>query len=59
MTGTGTAVFLIVFFAPALSKVLTSIAFRNRAAGRAEIIRAKRDGRTPRRRRPGKRGRRG
>ncbi|MEV6782716.1 hypothetical protein [Streptomyces sp. NPDC051098] len=41
LTGVGVVVFLVFFFVPALSSVLKSIAFRNRAAGRAEMIRAR------------------
>ncbi|MFF3350362.1 hypothetical protein [Streptomyces sp. NPDC002779] len=60
LTGVGVAVFLILLFAPALSSVLQSIAFRNRAAGKAEMMRAKdRSGRAPKGRRTGKRGRHG
>ncbi|MFF0737738.1 hypothetical protein ACFYVK_39765 [Streptomyces chartreusis] len=60
LTGIGIAVFLILLFAKPLSSVLKSIAFRNRAAGKAEIIRAKdRSGQASKRRRTGKRGRRG
>ncbi|WP_235034742.1 hypothetical protein [Streptomyces sp. SLBN-115] len=49
--------FLVLLFAPALSSVLKSIAFRNRAAGKAEMIRAR--GESDERARTGKRGRRG
>jgi hypothetical protein len=60
LTGIGIAVFLILLFAKPLSSVLESMAFRNRAAGKAEMIRAKaRSGRAPKARRTGKRGRRG
>ncbi|GGV13382.1 hypothetical protein GCM10010260_60570 [Streptomyces filipinensis] len=53
-------VFLVIVCAPGLSSVLQSIAFRIRAAGKAELVRAGRESgdRTPRGRR-GKRGRRG
>ncbi|UFR07037.1 hypothetical protein KBP30_40455 [Streptomyces sp. Go40/10] len=40
-TGSGVVILLLVLFAPALSSVLQSIAFRNRAAGKAEMMRAK------------------
>ncbi|MET9736496.1 hypothetical protein ABZZ79_39585 [Streptomyces sp. NPDC006458] len=55
MTGIGVAVFLVLLFAPGLSSVLKSLAFRIRAAGKAELVRAEREmgGRK------GKRGRRG
>ena len=54
LTGIGIVVLLILFFAKPLSSVLKSIAFRNRAAGKAKSIRAKdRSGRAA------KRGRRG
>ncbi|KES02917.1 hypothetical protein BU52_33405 [Streptomyces toyocaensis] len=60
LTGIGIVVFLILLFAKPLSSVLRSIAFRNRAAGKAKMMRAKdRSGRAPKRRRAGKRGRRG
>ncbi|MFI1726397.1 hypothetical protein [Streptomyces sp. NPDC020489] len=60
LTGIGIVVFLILLFAKPLSSVLKSIAFRNRAAGKAKIIRAKDGaGQAPKRRRTGKRGRRG
>ncbi|MFG2457040.1 hypothetical protein ACGFWE_08220 [Streptomyces sp. NPDC048523] len=60
-TGVGVVVFLVLFFAPALSSVLKSIAFRNRAAGKAVVIRAKgtSDVRAGKGRQAGKRGRRG
>ncbi|WP_331751593.1 hypothetical protein OG713_44410 (plasmid) [Streptomyces sp. NBC_00723] len=57
LTGVGVAVFLVLLFAPALSSVLKSIAFRNRAAGKAEMIRAR--GESDERARTGERGRRG
>ncbi|MFB7650389.1 MULTISPECIES: hypothetical protein [unclassified Streptomyces] len=41
LTGVGVVVFLVLLFAAPLSGVLKSIAFRNRAAGRAEMIRAR------------------
>ncbi|MGW0925856.1 hypothetical protein ACWD3J_43530 [Streptomyces sp. NPDC002755] len=52
---------LVLLFAPALSSVLKSIAFRNRAAGKAAMIRAKGNSEVPTRKgsRTGKRGRRG
>ncbi|KUM75887.1 hypothetical protein [Streptomyces griseorubiginosus] len=61
-TGSGVVILLVVLFAPALSSVLKSIAFRNRAAGKAEMMRAKSNkpdvevGKGPR---AGKQGRRG
>ncbi|MBQ0855648.1 hypothetical protein J8N05_46675 (plasmid) [Streptomyces sp. BH-SS-21] len=58
LTGIGVVVFLALLFAGPLSSVLRSIAFRNRAAGRAEVIRAQRE-RAGKGRRAGKRGRRG
>ncbi|MFF3312979.1 hypothetical protein [Streptomyces sp. NPDC002952] len=58
LTGIGVLVFLVLLFAGPLSSVLKSIAFRNRAAGKAEMMRAKnRSGRAPKGAR--KRGRRG
>ncbi|MFG3035134.1 hypothetical protein ACGFZJ_42455 [Streptomyces sp. NPDC048253] len=57
LTGVGVAVPLVLLFAPALSSVLKSIAFRNRAAGKAEMIRAR--GKSDERAHTGKRGRRG
>jgi hypothetical protein len=61
LTGVDVVVVLVLLFAPALSSVLKSIAFRNRAAGKAVIIRAKgtSDVRARKGCRPGKRGRRG
>lgn len=53
---------LVPLFAPAVSSVLKSIAFRNRAAGKAEMMRAKSnklDVPSDKGRRAGKRGRRG
>ncbi|MEU8990427.1 hypothetical protein AB0C98_28990 [Streptomyces sp. NPDC048558] len=41
VTGVGAVVLLVLLFAPGLSSVLKSIAFRNRAAGKAKLIRAK------------------
>ncbi|MET7745952.1 hypothetical protein [Streptomyces sp. NPDC005385] len=35
------AMFLVLLFAPSLKSLLKSIAFRNRAAGKAEVIRAR------------------
>ncbi|MEU1407700.1 hypothetical protein ABZ471_36140 [Streptomyces sp. NPDC005728] len=60
-TGVGVVVFLVLLFAPALQGVLKSIAFRLRAAGKAEMIRAEgtSDVRACKGRRSGKRGRRG
>ncbi|MFG3172915.1 hypothetical protein [Streptomyces sp. NPDC048200] len=55
-------ILLVVLFAPALSSVLKSIAFRNRAAGKAEMMRAKSnkpDVAVSKGCRAGKRGRRG
>ncbi|AEY94324.1 hypothetical protein SHJG_p209 (plasmid) [Streptomyces hygroscopicus subsp. jinggangensis 5008] len=43
MTGASVAVFLVLLFAPGLSSVLKSIAFRIRAAGKAELERARRE----------------
>ncbi|MFI9152292.1 hypothetical protein [Streptomyces sp. NPDC053367] len=40
MTGIGVVVSLVLLCAPGLSRVLESIAFRIRAAGRAELLRA-------------------
>ncbi|MGW1364724.1 hypothetical protein ACWCQP_45880 [Streptomyces chartreusis] len=61
VTGVGAVVFLVLLFAPGLSSVLKSIAFRNRAAGKAKLIRA--EGKSGERagtgRRTGKRGRNG
>ncbi|MFJ5779540.1 hypothetical protein [Streptomyces sp. NPDC093094] len=57
MTGIGVAVFLVLLFAPGVSGVLKSIAFRIRAAGKAELVRAERETRGGRR--AGERGRRG
>ncbi|MDQ0585254.1 hypothetical protein [Streptomyces rishiriensis] len=57
MTGIGVAVYLVLLFAPGLSSVLKSIAFRIRAAGQAELVRAEGEARGGRR--VGKRGRRG
>jgi hypothetical protein len=57
LTGIGVVVVLVLLFAGPLSSVLKSIAFRNRAAGRAEVIRAKSE-RAGKGRRAGKRGRR-
>ncbi|EMF52386.1 hypothetical protein [Streptomyces bottropensis] len=61
LTGIGVVVFLVLLFAPGLTKVLHSIAFRVRAAGKAELIRAEGElsGRQGRGRGRGKRGRRG
>lgn len=61
MTGVGVTVFLVLLFAPGLSSVLKSIAFRIRAAGKAELVRAERasGGSRPGGRRAGKRGRHG
>ncbi|MGW0189355.1 hypothetical protein ACWDV7_26835 [Streptomyces sp. NPDC003362] len=41
LTGVEAGLFLVLLFAPALSCVLKSIAFRNRAAGKALMMRAK------------------
>ena len=43
MTVAGVAVYLVLLFAPGLSSVLESIAFRIRAAGKAELVRAGRE----------------
>ncbi|MFI1839452.1 hypothetical protein [Streptomyces olivaceoviridis] len=61
MTGASVAVFLVLLFAPGLSSVLKSIAFRIRAAGKAELVRAEREpvGNAPGGRRTRKRGRHG
>ncbi|MFF7771766.1 hypothetical protein ACFZC7_35380 [Streptomyces massasporeus] len=61
LTDAVVVVLLVVgFFAPALSKLVTSVAFRIRAAGKAEMIRAKTGEAQARgERRKGKRGRRG
>ncbi|MCL6737431.1 hypothetical protein [Streptomyces neyagawaensis] len=62
VTGVGSVVvILVVLFAPTLSSVLKSIAFRNRAAGKAEMIRAQveSDAQVRKGHRTGKRGRRG
>lgn len=47
LTGIGVVVFVVVLFAPALRSVLKSIAYRNRAAGKANVIRARRTSGTP------------
>ncbi|MFJ3672734.1 hypothetical protein ACIPSE_40375 [Streptomyces sp. NPDC090106] len=36
----GAVLFLIVIIAPSLGKLIDSVAYRNRASGRAEVIRA-------------------
>ncbi|MFD3622955.1 hypothetical protein ACFWWT_49300 [Streptomyces sp. NPDC058676] len=61
VSGVGIAAFLVFLLAPGLSSVLRSIAFRIRAAGKAELVRAEResDGRATGERRTGKRGRHG
>ncbi|MBP5877393.1 hypothetical protein F3K37_23885 [Streptomyces sp. LBUM 1477] len=61
MPGIGVVVFLVLLFAPGLSSVLKSIAFRNRAEGESKLIRArgKSGGRAGTGRRTGKRGRNG
>ncbi|MBV1940748.1 hypothetical protein KUF83_29895 [Streptomyces sp. BV286] len=41
VTGVGIAIFLVLLLAPGLSNVLKSIAFRIRASGEAELLRAK------------------
>jgi len=61
-TGSGVVILLVMLFAPALSSVLKSVAFRNRAAGKAEMMRAKNskpDVEAGKGRRAGKQGRRG
>ncbi|MEU0645999.1 hypothetical protein [Streptomyces umbrinus] len=59
VTGVGIAAFLVFLLAPGLSSVLKSIAFRIRAAGKAELARAESesDGRAVGGRSSGKRGR--
>lgn len=57
MTGVGVVVFLVLLLARGLSSVLESIAFRIRAAGKAELVRAEGEARGGRR--AGNRGRRG
>ncbi len=42
-TGVGIVAFLVVILAPGLSSVLQSIAFRIRVAGKAELVRARRE----------------
>jgi hypothetical protein len=60
MASVGVAVYLVVLFAPGLSSVLESIAFRIRAAGKAELVRAGQESGVPTRRgRKGKQGRHG
>lgn len=61
LTGAALVVVIVVgLFAPALSKVLKSFAFRIRAAGKAEMIRAKGESAQAHgKRQEGKRGRRG
>lgn len=61
-TSSGVVILLVVLFAPSVSSVLKSIAFRNHAAGKAEMTRAKSnmlDVPRDKGRRAGKRGRRG
>ncbi|MFF2519430.1 hypothetical protein [Streptomyces sp. NPDC058086] len=60
LTGVEVLVFLVLLFAPSLKSVLKSFAFRNRAAGKAEMMRAtgKSDVWAGKGRRTGKRGRR-
>ncbi|WP_406130693.1 hypothetical protein [Streptomyces sp. NBC_00989] len=48
--------FLIVILAPSLKKLIDSVAYRNKACGRAEVIRAQR-GTEPRSRRVSEGGR--
>ncbi|MCF3132431.1 hypothetical protein [Streptomyces olivochromogenes] len=43
LTGVGVVMLLMGVFAPALSSVLRSIAFRIRASGKAELVRAERE----------------
>ncbi|MDT0484609.1 MULTISPECIES: hypothetical protein [Streptomyces] len=61
VTGVGIAAFVAFVLAPGLSSVLKSVAFRIRASGKAELLRA--GGESTRQlsdgRRAGKRGRRG
>jgi hypothetical protein len=60
VTGIGVVIFLVFLLAPGVSSVLKSIAFRIRAAGQAELVRAEREtDSAPTSRRGGKRGRRG
>ncbi|GAA3100626.1 hypothetical protein GCM10017687_09680 [Streptomyces echinatus] len=42
-TSLGVAVYLVLLFAPGLTSVLESIAYRFRAAGKAELVRAERE----------------
>ncbi|MFG2457038.1 hypothetical protein ACGFWE_08210 [Streptomyces sp. NPDC048523] len=61
VTGVGITAFLVFLLAPGLSSVLKSIAFRIRASGKAELLRAEREPDAPAacERRRGKRGRHG
>ncbi len=60
VTGIGVVIFLVFLLAPGVSSVLKSIAFRIRAAGQAELVRAERETDcAPTSRRGGKSGRRG
>ena len=43
VTGFGVVVFLVGLFAPGLTSVLNSVAFRIRASGKAELLRAERE----------------
>lgn len=43
VTGVGVVMLLVFLFAPGVGSVLTSIAFRIRAAGQAELVRAERE----------------
>lgn len=38
----GAVLFLIVILAPSVTKLIDSVAYRNKARGRAEVIRAQR-----------------
>ncbi|MFF3714003.1 hypothetical protein [Streptomyces phaeochromogenes] len=62
VTGVGLAAFLVFVLTPGLSNVLKSIAFRIRASGKAELLRAERESDVQAAvdvRRAGKRGRHG
>ncbi|MGW5129465.1 hypothetical protein ACWEQ7_36550 [Streptomyces sp. NPDC004069] len=61
VTSVGIVMYLVFLIAPGLSSVLKSIAFRIRAAGKAELMRAERaaGSRAAGGRRGGKKGRRG
>ncbi|MFC7841884.1 hypothetical protein [Streptomyces sp. NPDC057382] len=60
LTDAGVALVVVVLlFSSALSRVLESVAFRNRAAGKAEMIRAKAESGKARGKRRARKGRRG